>query len=34
MRSSKDTYHSKLISVNELLLQGLISSHATELNEL
>ena len=24
MRSSKDTYHSKLMSVNELLLPGLI----------
>ena len=34
MRSSKDTYHSKLMSVNQLLLQGLISSNATALNEL
>ena len=34
MRSSKDTYHSKLMSVNELLLPGLISYHATALNEL
>ena len=32
MRSSKD--HSKLMSVNELLLPGLISYHATTLNEL
>ena len=34
MRSSKDTYHCKLMSVNELLLPGLISFHATALNEL
>ena len=34
MRSSKDTYHAKLMSVNQLLLQGLISSNATALNEL
>ena len=34
MRSSKDAYHSNLMSVNELVLQGLISSHATALNEL
>ena len=34
MRSSKDTCHSKLMSVNELLLPGLISYHATALNEL
>ena len=34
MPSSKDTYHSKLMSVNELLLPGLISYHATALNEL
>ena len=34
MRSSKDTYHSKLMSVNELLLPGLISYHVTALNEL
>ena len=34
MRSSNDTYHSKLMSVSELLLPGLISSHATALNEL
>ena len=34
MRSSTDTYHSKLVSVNELLLPGLISYHATALNAL
>ena len=34
MRSSKNTYHSKLMSVNELLLPWLISYHATALNEL
>ena len=34
MRSSKDTYHSKLMSVNELLLPWLISYHAAALNEL
>ena len=34
MRSSKDTYHAELMSVNELLLAGLISYHATALNEL
>ena len=34
MQSSKDSYHSKLMSVNELLLPGLISYHATALNEL
>ena len=36
MWSSRDTYHStcKSMSVNELLLPGLISSHVTALNKL